>query len=51
LDTTGFIHTQSATTSPHMQSFINSNYNSALIHKAIESPLYDTAGKLIPIKY
>nr|CDQ05012.1 Bm5702, isoform d [Brugia malayi] len=44
LDTTGFIHTQSATTSPHMQSFINSNYNSALIHKAIESPLYDTAG-------
>ncbi|KAM3727295.1 Rab-3-interacting molecule unc-10 [Dirofilaria immitis] len=46
LPTSGLTHSQSGTISPHMQTFINapSNYTSALIHKAIDSSLYDTTG-------
>ncbi|EJD75259.1 rab-3-interacting molecule unc-10 [Loa loa] len=48
LEANNFAHSQSGTTSPHMQPFINtsSNYNSALICKAIDSPLYDTTGSM-----
>ncbi|VDK71912.1 unnamed protein product [Onchocerca ochengi] len=46
LESAGLPHSQSEMISPHMQPFINisSNYNSALIRKAIDPSLYNAAG-------